>query len=106
MSAVLVALLTVTGVVLLFTGSGSSEGGGGLESRDGVLSRVEPTQIVLEPSDGGSAVTYALRPIDARRIDLPHLQAHREQGLASRVFFEREGGALYAVRVDDLQTPP
>lgn len=106
MGAVMVALLALTALVLLLT-SGSS--GGTRErvaSRDGLLTVVEPKRIVLEPSDGGSPVTFALRPIDARRVDLVHLQAHRDQGLASRVFFEREDGRLYALRVDDLQTAP
>ena len=107
MGAVLVALLVVTGVVLLLTGGGSSAGGReGLETRDGVLVRVEPTRLVLQPSSGGGTVTFRLRPIDARRIDLVHLQTHRDQGLASRVFFQRDDGRLYALRVDDLQTAP
>lgn len=104
MGAVVVALLVVTALVLLATGGGSgSDADRGELSRDGLLTVVEPDRLVLQ-TDGGAETTFAVRPIDARRLDLAHLAEHRDQGLQSRVFFLRQDGELYATRVDDLQT--
>jgi hypothetical protein len=72
-----------------------------LPSADGVITSVTGTEISLLTGDG-SEVAFALRPIDARRIDLVHLQLHARDQLPSRVFYERQGTHVYAVRVDDL----
>ena len=104
--AILLGLLAVTAVVLLVTHGASGKAGGRVESRDGMLTVVEPTRLVLQPTTGGGPVTFAMHPIDARRMNLLHLQAHRDQGLASRVSYQREGGTLYALRVVDLPSGP
>jgi hypothetical protein len=104
MGAVIALLLVATGGVLLATSGGSDDPGraGGLPTMDGVLAAVDTEKLVLTPSGGGSPQTFDVRPIDARRLDLLHLQQHMTQQLPSRVHYLEEDGRRYAVRVDDL----
>jgi hypothetical protein len=106
MGAVLAALLAVTGVALLLT-QGSSDGAGAerFKSVDGRITAIDQTGLVLQPAAGGPAQSFTIRPSDVRRLDIAHLQTHMAQGLPSRVFYEDDGAARYAVRVDDLRAP-
>jgi hypothetical protein len=106
MGAVIALLLLITGGLLLVTSGGSDDrGGSGLATTDGVLAAVSDDRLTLTPADGGSLQTFELRPIDARRLDLLHLQQHMAQRLPSRVHYLEEGAKRYAVRVDDLPPP-
>jgi hypothetical protein len=105
MGAVIALLLLVTGGLLLVTSGGSDDRADSkLPTMDGVLASVDGEKLVLTPTGGGSPQTFELRPIDARRLDLLHLQQHMAQQLPSRVHYLEEGARRYAVRVDDL--PP
>ena len=102
MGAILLGLLVVTGALLLVTSGG---GGASTVKRgtvDGTLLSASEQGIVVQPADGGPVQSFAVRPIDVRRLDFFHLQTHASQKLPSRVFYEQEGGTRYAVRVDDL----
>jgi hypothetical protein len=101
MAAVLVALLLVTGVVLLVA---QGEGGSDLPDRGSVEGRllfVSEEKLVLQPADGSGEITFELRPIHARQLDLFHLQTHASDGLATIVEYERDGDTLYALSADD-----
>lgn len=104
MAALLLGLLAVTGVLLQLT-SGSSRDDGGPSrpegTMDGVLTEVSEQELVLRRQDGGGEQRFVVRPVDARQLDLFHLETHSRNQLPSRVFFESEGDALYAVRVED-----
>ena len=105
MAAILAVLLLVTGAVVLLTGGGGGSGAAErLASIDGRILRVNAQELVLQPATGTEVERFALRPIDARTLDLAHLQTHAAQGLPSRVHFERDGSERHVVRVDDL--PP
>jgi hypothetical protein len=93
-------------VLLAGSGGGSGSRAGtapdGSKYLDGVLTTVSDSELVLTPSDGSSPVRFELRPIDARRLDLFHLELHARDRLPSRVFFTEEGDARTVLRVDDL----
>ncbi len=77
--------------------------GGSVEAgtADGILTVVTGDELVLRTFDGDE-ITFALRPADARQLDLLHLQLHARDRLPSRVHYEAEGSTWYATRVDDL----
>ena len=104
MGGFLAALLLVTGLVVLAMGGDASDGSAG--TVEGRITTVNDRELVLQPEGGGAAERFVIRPIDVRRLDIPHLQTHASQGLPSRVIFEREGAERHVVRVDDLPPPP
>jgi hypothetical protein len=105
MGAFLGALLLVTGVVVLLTGTGGGGGDQRVRTLDGRLTSVQETELTLQPDGGGAIERFTVRPIDRRTLDLSHLRTHMAQGLPSRVLYETAGGERYAVRVDDLPAP-
>lgn len=94
------ALLAVVGVVLLASGG---DGGGKRSTGQmhGVLTEVGETRLVLQPSTGGDAEEFTVRPQDRRNLDLFHLEQHAADALPSIVHYEQEGDERFAVRVDD-----
>lgn len=101
MAAILVVLLLVTGAVALVSGGGS-DAQSRTASIDGRILSVDERMLVLKPVRGTQVERFPLRPIDARTLNISHLQVHAAQGLPSRVHFERDGAARTVVRVDDL----
>lgn len=101
MAAVLAVLLVVTAGILLTSGGSGSGGRGEVSTVTGVLTQVADERLVLRPDDGRAELTFQLRPEDARRLDLFHLQEHSSQGLSTIVTYERDGGTMYATRADD-----
>jgi hypothetical protein len=69
---------------------------------DGILTSVTDEEIVVQPLEGSTPLHFAVRPIDARRLDLLHLRLHASQRLPSRVHYEEVGDTRYVTRVDDL----
>jgi hypothetical protein len=103
MGALLLALLAATGLILALTsgsGGGGTPAGGAQGTMDGILTTVSAQELVLRRSDGGGDQRFVVR--DPRQLDLFHLETHARDQLPSRVFFVRDGDALYAVRVEDL----
>ena len=106
----LVALLVVTGAILLATGGGSSDSPKGPSDGDGqvdgVLVAAEPAKLVLRPADGSPDMTFEVRATEAPTLDVPHLaQEHVPQQLPVRIAYIREDGKLYALRADDAPLP-
>lgn len=105
LGALLVGLLAVTAVVVLVTqGGAEKDSAARMATVEGVLTEVGPDRLVLTPTDGGAPMTFRVRPSDARRLDLFHLQEHSAQGLPTVVTYEREGATLYAVDAQDAET--
>lgn len=101
LGGLLVALLAVTGVLLLVTGGGGGSSSLPAATMEGVLKDVTRDRLVLQPSDGSPATTFEVRPEDARRLDLFHLQQHSSQGLSTIVTYERKNAKLFAVAARD-----
>jgi hypothetical protein len=106
----LVALLVVTGAILLATSGGSSSKksnglAGGQGQVDGRVLVAEPTKLVLKPASGGADMTFAIRATEAPNFDVFHLQQHAADGLLTRVTYIEEDGTLYALRADDAPEP-
>ena len=100
-------VLALCCVLLALAGAacGSDEGAaaGPVETgtADGILTLVTGEQLVLRTVEGDE-ITFALRPEDARRLDLLHLQLHARDRLPSRVHYEAQDSAFYATQVVDL----
>jgi hypothetical protein len=67
----------------------------------GVIVEVTDQQITLAPDGGGEPERFAVRPIDARRLDLFHLAQHAQARWPVRVVWRAVDGIRYAERVDD-----
>ncbi|HEX2086290.1 MAG TPA: hypothetical protein VHF89_11455, partial [Solirubrobacteraceae bacterium] len=89
------ALLAIVAVVLLASGGGGAERPSSGQVT-GILTSVTPERLVLRPSDGGEAQTFAIRPQDRQNLDLIHLQQHAADALPSIVHYEREGDERFA----------
>ena len=101
LGGLLVALLVVVAIVVVAGGGGSGSSTPSSGSVRGILISVTDTELVLQPDDGTGAQTYKIRATDRQKLDLFHLQQHSAQQLPSILFYEEEGGARYAIRVDD-----
>jgi hypothetical protein len=100
----LAALVTLGGLAIVLGGGSDSSGGQSLESVEGILTEVESDRLVLEadePLDGQSEVEFVVRIEDAAALDLRHLEVHAADRLPTRVYYEKSGGELYAVRAED-----
>jgi hypothetical protein len=101
----LTILVFMVALVLLFAG-GSSEpakpaSAEKLPFMEGTLVVVEQERLVLRPAKGGAEVTFAIRPQDVDNFDIAHLQSHSSVGIPTRLFYEKDGNALYAVYKED-----
>jgi hypothetical protein len=67
----------------------------------GILVSVDDDRLLLDPGTGDEPLTFAVRPIDYRRIDIPHLNEHVEERWPVRIHWTLEGDTRYAERVDD-----
>lgn len=101
MAAVLAILLAVTAGVLLTSGGSGGGGEPDVDMVTGVLTQVADERLVLRPNDGRAELTFQVRPEDARRLDLFHLQEHSSRGLSTIVTYEQDGATMYATRADD-----
>ena len=106
----LVALLVVAGAIMLATQGGGSDSGeqaaaGGQQQIDGLVMQATSELLVLRPSDGSAERRFAIRPTDAPKFDVFHLQQHAADGLPTRVTYVEQDGALYALRADDAPVP-
>lgn len=92
-------------LVLAPTACGSEDGAASgpvqTGTADGILTSVTGEELVLRTLEGDE-ITFQLRAVDVRNLDLLHLQLHARDRLPSRVFYEAEGDTFYATRVDDL----
>ncbi len=107
LAAVLLVLLAGTAVLLGAGDEGAKERGDG--HVDGIVVTAQQGTVVLSanrPFEGKTQVTFEIRPRDAAAVDVQHMQQHAQQGLQTRVFFERDGKRLYAVGQEDLGPPP
>ena len=108
----LVALIAVSGLAaVLLLGSGGAAvkppDVTALPYADGVLTRVEDDRLVLRafrPVDGRREVVFSVREEDSPFVDVAHLRVHARRGLATRLWFERSGGAYHAR--EDADAPP
>lgn len=122
-AAVALLLALVIPVALLGGGSGgggtpdgaagssgaASSGDVSGQSVEGRLTVVERDRLVLDTAeavDGRNQVELSVRPQDAEAVDVIHLKDHATQGLPSRIFYEQEGEARYAVGQQDADTSP
>jgi hypothetical protein len=98
--AVLSTLVAASGAIVFAT-----RGGDGQPSEprhaDGYITAVAPGSFVLQPVDGGAPQRFAVRPVDAERIDVPHLEQHRLDQIPVRVFHAGGGRSAYATDVAD-----
>lgn len=112
LSGVLLALLVVTGAVLLATGGGSTSSSGDVRPSeakvvDGLVLEAAPERLRLRPDGGSGEMTFQIRATERPNFDVYHLQQHAADGLLTRVsYVEGEGGTLYALRADDAPPPP
>ena len=110
LTGVLVALLVVTGAVLLAVGGGSSSSGdarpGAAKVVDGLVLEAAPEQIRLRPDGGTGEMTFQIRATERPKFDIYHLQQHAADGLLTRVSYVAEGGTLYALWAEDAPPPP
>lgn len=102
LTLLIVVLLAVSGLIGLAS-TGSDDGGGGPSRGEtlGVITTVTQDRLVLDPADGGPAQTFAIRDVDARRLDLFHLRQHSAQRLPTRVLWLDDRGTRYAVDAID-----
>lgn len=103
--AAIAVCLAAVGLILLF-GGGSSEPSKPASAQDlpyvdGTLVVAEETRLVLRPADGGAEITFTIRPADVDNFDIAHLQSHSSIGIPTRIYYEEEGGARYAVYKED-----
>lgn len=71
---------------------------------DGVMARVDLPTLKLNAYtkvDGSDQITFHVREADLRYFDVVHLRAHASIGLPARLYYEREGGKLWAVYKED-----
>ncbi len=109
-AALVVGLLVLSvGILVAVTAGGGGDGGGAVaapvaarEQADGVLTRVEEDELVLQPYTSAPPQRFVVRPEDRVALDLPHLRLHVRDGTPVRLFFEREGGAMLARGYQDL----
>ena len=105
----LVALLVVAGAIMRATQGGSDSGdeaaAGGQQQIDGIVTEATSENLVLRPAGGSGVMTFSIRPVDAPKFDVFHLQQHAADGLPTRVAHLRQSGALYALRADDAPVP-
>jgi len=107
LAGLLLVVLVVAAVLLGASGDGGPKSGRG--SIDGIVVTARQGTVVMSasrPFEGKTQVTLEIRPRDAAAVDVQHMQQHAQQGLQTRVFYEREGGKLYAVGQQDLGPPP
>jgi hypothetical protein len=107
LAGVLLVVLAVVAVLLGASSDGGSKRGQG--SLDGIVVNAQQGTVVMsanKPFEGKTQVTFEIRPRDAAAVDVQHMQQHAQQGLQTRLFYEREGGKLYAVGQQDLGPPP
>lgn len=74
------------------------------EHVDGVMARVDLPILKLNAYsqvDGSDQLTFHVREADLRYFDVVHLRAHSSIGLPTRLYYEREGGKLWAVYKED-----
>lgn len=67
---------------------------------DGVMTRVDLPVLELDAYtmvDGSDQLTFHVKEADLRYFDVVHLRAHSSIGLPTRLYYEREGGKLWAV---------
>ena len=105
--ALVVVLLVVSGAIALFASGGGADGSG--EERGevtGVITTVTQDRLVLRPLDGTEEQTFAIRGVDARRLDLFHLRQHSAQNLPTRVVWFEDGGTRYALEAVDAVPAP
>lgn len=101
----------VAGAIMLATQGGSDSGGepaagpGGQRQIDGVVTEATSEQLVLRPTWRDGVMTFEIRPVDASKFDVFHLQRHAADGLATRVTYLQQDGVLYALRADDAPVP-
>ena len=110
LSGVLLALLVVTGAVLLATGGGSDSSGssapGPEKVVDGLVLEATPERLRLRPDGGTGEMTFQIRATERPKFDVYHLQQHAADGLLTRVAYEQEGAQLYALWAEDAPPPP
>lgn len=106
LAGALLVVLAVVAVLLGASSDGSSKSGEG--SVDGIVVNAQQGTVVMsanKPFEGKTQVTFEIRPRDAAAVDIQHMQQHAQQGLQTRIFFERDQKKLYAVRQEDLGPP-
>ena len=111
LSGVLLALLVVTGAILLATGGGSSSSPSDVRPSDakvvdGLVLEAAPERLRLRPDGGSGEMTFQIRATERPNFDVYHLQQHAADGLLTRVSYVEDGGTLYALRADDAPPPP
>ena len=109
LTAAAVALATFLAAVVWLFGSAPPElqrptNVDSLPSVDGTLVVVESDRLVLEafkPVGGEDELEFTIRPQDRSHFDIAHLRSHSSIALPTRLFYEREGGSLFAVYKED-----
>ncbi len=107
LAGLLLVVLAVAAVLLGASDGGSAKGSEG--TVDGIVVNAQQGTVVMSanrPFEGKTQVTFEIRPRDAAAVDIQHMQQHAQQGLQTRIFYERSGDTLYAVRQEDLGPPP
>ena len=102
------AVIVVVGLFVLFSGSSEStaevpqETLSQLQIVDGTLSVVENERLVLEPMEAGAQeMEFVIQEADLPNFDIAHMQSHSAVALPTRIYYEEQGGVLYARYKED-----